>query len=328
MNVTIDDRQADEYTDEELIAWLNDRVQGNKLRASTAHLWVAVIRAFDDAGPPMTLRQLFYALVSAGAIAKTEEAYKQVGYHLVRMRRKGVIPYSFVADNTRWMRKPNTWSSMEAYLRAGQEAYRHAVWDIQKAYVEIWCEKDALAGVLYGVTEKWDVPLMVTRGYPSETFVYEAAQALKQRHQDVYLYYFGDHDPSGKDIPRNTAQKLREFGAKFHFEHVAVLPWQIGAWGLPTRPTKSSDSRARDWEGGSVELDAIPVAKLRAMVERAITKHIDQYLLEKTLQIEKAERETLGTVMENLGLAQTFQPDIAGLMRLEDRTRSAGGPGG
>jgi hypothetical protein len=169
--------------------------------------------------------------------------------------------------------------------------------------VEVWCEKDALSGVLYGVTKEWDVPLMVTRGYPSETFVYDSAQTLIDQDKPVYLYYFGDYDPSGKDIPANTQQKLWDFGARFQFEQVAVLPWQIEQWDLPTRPTKQSDSRAKSWDGDSVELDAIPVARLRLLVEEVITQHINQEELDRMRRIEALERATFDTVIENLGLA-------------------------
>lgn len=287
-------------SDEELIAWLNETVEGYKLRDKTARLWVFMLRALDESGPSMTVRQVYYSLVAAGVIPKTEKAYDQVGYHLLRMRRCGVVPYHYIADNTRWMRKPRTYTSLEAYLQYGRQAYRRALWEDQDAYVEIWCEKDALAGVLYGATEEWDVPLMVTRGFPSETFVYEAAQNLKRQDKPVHIYYFGDDDPSGVSITETTRNKLKDFGAVFEFEQVAVLPWQIEAWNLPTRPTKRCDSRAKSWKGGSVELDAVPVAKLRRLVENVITRHIDRGVLDRTQRIEKLERETLKKVIQHL----------------------------
>jgi hypothetical protein len=305
MPIQLAEYRVDRCTDKELTEVLNEIVTGNRLQGKTARLWVAVLRAFDEAGPPMTVRQMYYALVARGTIPKTDEAYDRVCYHLLRMRRENIVPYAWIADNTRWMRKPSTYSSLEAYLNLSQQGYRRALWDSQPVYVEVWCEKDALAGVLYRVTEKWDVPLMVTRGYPSETFVYDAACTLKGQDKPVYLYYFGDHDPSGKDIPANTRQKLWDFGARFQFEQVAVLPWQIEAWDLPTRPTKRTDSRAKGWLGGSVELDAIPVAQLRSLVEKVITQHIDVVELDKMLKVEEAERATFDTVIENMGLARS-----------------------
>lgn len=307
MNINVEDRPVHECTDNELVTWLNKNSGNYKLRTKTALLWATILRAFDEAGPPMTVRQVFYALVSMGAIPKTEAAYNQTCYHLLQMRRRDLLPYDFISDNTRWMRKPKTYASLESFLQISQDAYRRALWANQDAYVEIWIEKDALAGVVYEITQKWDVPLMVTRGFPSETFVYNAAEAIKGQGKTAYLYYFGDYDPSGVSITETTRDKLRAFGAKFHFSHKAVLPWQIREWNLPTRPTKRTDSRAKDWEGGSVELDAIPVAILRQLVAESITRHIDHQALEESKRVETLERETLSRVLKNFRLARNSE---------------------
>jgi hypothetical protein len=77
---------------------------------------------------PMTDRQLFYRLVSAGTIAKTESEYKQTVVRLLgQMRLAGILPFDWIADNTRWMRKPRTYSSMEQMLRNCAKTYRRAV---------------------------------------------------------------------------------------------------------------------------------------------------------------------------------------------------------
>lgn len=301
-NVSIGNTPISQWADSELIGWLNDS-DGYKLRKKTAVLWVEIFRAFDESGPPMTVRQIFYALVSRGTIPKTEAWYNKTAYHVLKMRRRGYLPYSFVSDSTRWMRKPNSYNSLEDFLRISQDAYRRTLWVNQNAYVEIWCEKDALAGVLFEVTAKWDVPLMVTRGFPSETFVYDAAEAIKGQEKPTYLYYFGDHDPSGKAIPKNTRQKLREFGANFYFEQRAVTQEQITQLGLPTRPTKRGKNRhAKNWEGESVELDAIPVPVLRQMVEQCITQHIDERALKESQRVERLEKETLEHMANNFRL--------------------------
>jgi hypothetical protein len=306
-NITIGQREICDYTDRDLANWMNDATNGYKLRDKTCQLWIEIVRAFDEAEPPMTVRQVFYALVSRGAIPKTEAAYNQTCYHLLQMRRRDLIPYDFISDNTRWMRKPKSYDSLDAFLGISQDAYRRALWANQDAYVEIWIEKDALAGVAYEVTEKWDVPLMVTRGFPSETFVYNAAEAIKASNKVAFLYYFGDHDPSGVAIPKNTQEKLYEFGAECSFEVMAVLPWQITEWNLPTRPTKRTDTRAKDWQGGSVELDAIPVNRLRKMIEYVITRHINRQALEDNQRVERLERETLEQIVNNFRLARNSQ---------------------
>jgi hypothetical protein len=248
-------------------------------------------------GAPMTVRQVFYQMVTRGAIPKTDAEYKQTVCRLLtEMRLAGTIPYGWIADNTRWMRKPKTHSSAGEALALTAKAYRRALWDDQPAYVEIWCEKDALAGVLYDVTEPWDVPLMVTRGYPSLTFLAEAAETIAAQDNPTFLYYFGDFDPSGVDIPRHTEDRLRELApaAVITFERVGVTADQILQWNLPTRPTKTSDSRARAFTGSaSVELDAIPPDELRDLVGSCIDQHIDGDALKRTLVIEREERSTL-----------------------------------
>jgi hypothetical protein len=72
------------------------------------------------------------------------------------MRREGQIPYHWLADATRWMRRPITYSSAEGALQRTAETYRRALWDESDIAVELWSEKEALAGVLVDVTDRWD----------------------------------------------------------------------------------------------------------------------------------------------------------------------------
>jgi len=293
--IRIAEELVENLSDVALAGWFDWAVReagGRGLRPDTAALYVAILRAFDSSGFPMTVRQMFYALTVAGAVEKTEAGYSRVGYHLLRLRRWGLIPYDWIADNTRWMRKPDSYDDLAACLENTRKTYRRALWRDQGVYVEVWCEKDALAGVISDVTEEWDVPLMVSRGFASETFLYSAAEAIKAAGRPAFVYFFGDHDPSGRAIVETVERRLREFGAVFHFEQVAVLPWQVKAWGLPTRPTKRTDSRAKGWEGESVELDAIPAERLRELVRERIVSHIDAQVWERTRRIEAQERES------------------------------------
>src|SRR5450756_1372657 len=57
---------------------------------------------------PATVRQVYYQLVGRGVIAKTEAEYKSTVVRLLTaMRRAKEIPFGWIADNTRWMRKPS-----------------------------------------------------------------------------------------------------------------------------------------------------------------------------------------------------------------------------
>jgi hypothetical protein len=163
-------------------------------------------------------------------------------------------------------------------------------------YVEVWCEKDALAGVLMEETKVYDVPLMVARGYSSISFLHSAAMAIKAKGKPAHIYHFGDLDPSGVDAARDIEAKLRRYApeAEIHFERPAVTREQVERWNLPTRPTKQSDTRAKKFGNAtSVELDAIPARQLREIVRGCIERHVDQRQLAILRTAEESERELL-----------------------------------
>src|SRR6516164_4375288 len=99
---------------------------------------------------PQTVRQIFYALTVRGAIAKEEKEYHGT---VVRLARCAHIPFDWITDNTRLMRKPSSFTGLESCLRSTAQHYRRNLWAAAPVYVEIWVEKDALSGVLFEETE-------------------------------------------------------------------------------------------------------------------------------------------------------------------------------
>jgi len=156
-------------------------------------------------------------------------------------------------------------------------------------------EKDALAGVLIEETSVYDVPLMVARGYSSKSYAYEAAKTIERIAKPAHIYHLGDLDPSGVDAARDVEAKLRRYApnSEIHFNRIAVTREQVEEWDLPTRPTKQTDTRAKKFEGTSVELDAIPALQLRQLVRNSILQHVDLHQLEILRAAEESERELL-----------------------------------
>jgi hypothetical protein len=254
---------------------------------------------------PATVRQVFYRLVSAGHIDKTEAAYNGIVVRmLLDMRLKNELPFESIADNTRWVRKPTMRSSVGEALTHAARAYRRDLWEDQEAHVEIWCEKDALAGVLMEVTYDWGVPLMVSRGFSSASYLYSCAANIRAIGKPTYLYHFGDHDPSGLLVDRSIERRLRQFApdANITFVRAAVTPEQIAELGLPTRPTKHS-AHSRGFKGESVEVDAIPSSTLRQMVSKCIEQHVDQRQMEITRIAEQHERESMQALIDGFNAA-------------------------
>lgn len=244
---------------------------------------------------PMTVRQVFYQATIAGLVEKTESGYAKVQRDLVDMRRSGRLPYDWLADNTRWQRKPRTFEDVNAALNETARLYRKDLWASADCYVEIWLEKDALSGVVIPITSLYDVPLMVARGYASLSFLHGAAEYIERVGVPTFIYHLGDYDPSGVDAGNKIEQTLKQLApsAENHFQRLAVGLAQIDEWKLPTRPTKKTDSRAAGFGDISVELDAIAPATLRKLVEDAIQRHLppEQFAILK--EAEASERKLI-----------------------------------
>jgi hypothetical protein len=249
--------------------------------------------------PPFTVRQVFYQATVRGVVVKTELGYRKVMKALVRLREDGRVPWHFIADNTRWMRKPLSFDTPDEAVEHMAASYRKALWRDIDVQVEVWIEKDALAGVIVDVTRMFDVPLMVARGYASLSFLHSAAADIMERDRPAFIYHLGDYDPSGQDAAANIERRLREFAPEvaIAFRRIAVTRDQIRRWRLPSRPTKASDPRSAGFDGDSVELDAITPQRLRELVQQAIERHMPTRQYEMLKQIEKEERNGLLALM-------------------------------
>jgi hypothetical protein len=256
---------------------------------------------------PVTVRGLYYQaeVQNVPGIDKTDQAYTSVQRQVLALRRAGRLAYEDISDATRWMRKPTTHTGVRAALEETARFYRKSLWEDAKDYVEIWCEKDALAGVIYPITSLYDVPLMITRGFSSETFCFEAIAARRGDPRPFYVYYLGDFDRAGRDAGRSLEEKLCRFadeeGIEIIFETLAVTEEQISQWDLPTREPKRKSQADKKWPYDfACELDAIPPDDLRAIVEIAINRHLSQRKLKILKVAEESEREIITRLVGGL----------------------------
>ena len=144
---------------------------------------------------PMTVRQVFYQAEVNGLVEKAETGYIKVQRALMAIRTAKRLPFQWIVDNTRWQRKPTTYDKVEDAVRAAAASYRQSIWTELPCRLEIWCEKDALAGVIVPVTSEYDVPLLIARGYSSASFVYAAAMDIAADYENglyTVVYHLGD----------------------------------------------------------------------------------------------------------------------------------------
>ncbi|MCZ7645671.1 MAG: hypothetical protein M5U26_10360 [Planctomycetota bacterium] len=271
----------------------------------------AVLAVIAEEGQ-LTIRHAFYRMTGLRLVNKTECAYKLLCSQLARWRRKGRVPWEAFVDNTRWhIASPSHDSIHEALLNT-VATYRRNMWAQSDHYIEIWCEKDAIAGILVEVARTYGVPVFPCKGFASLSSLYSAAQTFETQiraGKTVKIYFFGDHDPSGVHIDRSAENTLfEEFGVDVEFERVAVLHSHIKKFKLPTRPTKKTDSRAAGFRGNSVEIDTLAPSVLKQMVEDCIVRHLNKAEWERLKMIEKKERDSVASAL--IGLPNGSDPFV------------------
>ena len=94
----------------------------------------AELRALDDViitalteEHPATVRSIYYRVISTGALPKTEASYRKVQQQLLKLRRRGEVPYSWITDGTRYRHKPQSWTHLDQMLDAAAVSYRRAL---------------------------------------------------------------------------------------------------------------------------------------------------------------------------------------------------------
>jgi len=275
-----------------------------RFRKESLELATEIERVFEVFGPPMTVRQLYYQLVARGTIPNAQSAYLRLDRLSVRLREAEVLPWGWLIDRTREVQKVSAWEDLPDFLETVRVAYRKDLWQDNPDRVEIWLEKDALSGVFREVTDRYQAPLVVTRGYPSRSLLWESRRLIEEDGRPCFIYYFGDHDATGKDIERVVGEELSQSDTRIAFKRVAILPEDIDRFRLPPIPAKKTDTRYRRFVAAygnrCVELDALPPDELRRRIDEVIQRHIDSEAWERLRNIERQEQESLGAVVQTI----------------------------
>jgi hypothetical protein len=250
-------------------------------RASLAAL------AADNA--PSTVRNIYYRAVVASLVPKTEAGYAKVQRDLAEMRKGGQIPYQWIVDNTRVVRGPNVYSSVEDALRRTASFYRRDLWAWSEHQVEVWTESDSVAGVVADVVDEYALTLMAVRGFSSMSFTYSAAQQMNYDGRPARILYIGDHDPAGIEIEANLRRHLDEhLTVPFDITRIGVTWDQVEEFDLPgTAPKKPYGYPL------AVEAEALPAPTLRALLEAAVVDLANSHDLEVLRAAEQSERQQL-----------------------------------
>lgn len=245
----------------------------------------AIIADYQRQGFDLTLRQLYYQMVSRDIIANKQKEYKRLGDIINDARLAGLVDWSAIVDRTRNVRSNSHWETPKSVLRSAAHSYLEDRWAEQEFRPEVWIEKDALIGVISEICRRFDVPYFSCRGYVSQSEMWAAGhyrlRENAEANQKTFIIHLGDHDPSGVDMTRDIRERLVMFSefADMDVERIALNMNQVQELNPPPNPAKITDSRAKayiaEFGDDSWELDALEPSYIVALIENSITELID-----------------------------------------------------
>lgn len=273
-----------------------------------------IIDQYRAQGLTLTVRQLYYRFVAAGLIENTHRSYKNLASIIDLGRKRGKIDWSAIEDRTRNVSRPSAWDSVEQIVAAIAEQYKEDPWVEQTSKVEVWVEKEALVGVVEQACRDLRVPFLACRGYLSQSEAYEAGKRFQRAKLDGYkpvIFHLGDHDPSGIDMTRDNAKRVREFsGGAVEVIRLGLNMEQVEQYGPPPNPAKETDSRFdgyRDAYGDeSWELDALEPAVLIELIQTAVRERIDFTKWDAHMEMEQEKRDALAEASNNWGGVERY----------------------
>lgn len=254
----------------------------------------AICADYRRQGYDLTLRQLYYQFVARDHLPNNQRSYKNLGTVVDKARRAGLMDWDYIVDRTRNLQGFRTYEDPAELIRDVSGQFHVDLWSTQDTRIEVWVEKEALAGVVKRAADARGVNYFSCRGYVSQSEMHSAARRhlyYEGEDQDVVVLHLGDHDPSGIDMTRDIRDRLALFGASTHVRRIALNFDQIEQYGPPPNPAKLTDSRSDGYierfGESSWELDALDPATLNAL----ILSEIDSYLHEPTYELRRQAQE-------------------------------------
>lgn len=297
----------------------------NKTRIVTIN---NIIEDYQSQGYKLTLRQLYYQLVSRDIIPNKVEEYTKLSTLLNKGRMSGFVDWDAIVDRTRNIKTPYYEYSTQDAVQRTINSYKLDRHDVQDNYIELWLEKDALSEIIYRATQPYGISLMVNRGYSSCSAMYQSYQRLAQEinnDKNVIIFYLGDHDPSGLDMIRDIRDRLSEMliygtelqnnfddleqaqywlNKKLQVKPIALTSKQVRDYNPPPNPAKLTDPRATKYveEFGytSWEVDALNPKTLDTLVKESILDYIDLDKHQEVLDKEEEDKEKLEDLITKL----------------------------
>jgi len=286
-----------------------------------------IVEDYQQQGYELTIRQVYYQFVALDLFPE-ERKWTWTGRKYVKDpngtknanpnyiwlmttvnkgRLAGLIDWDAIVDRTREPVENQHWDSPKEIIETCARSYRVDTRETQPYYIEVWVEKDALAGILERVCRRLDVLSFACHGYTSLSAMWVAAQRLiakEEEGKETIILHLGDHDPSGLDMTRDIQDRLDTFLSNVHVKRIALNYDQVKKYSPPPNPVKLTDTRKDKYINKfgieSWELDALKPEVIDELIARHVNELTDDTLLEELDDRQDEEREVLNKIAKKL----------------------------
>ncbi|GEB60055.1 hypothetical protein GCM10017674_75390 [Streptomyces gardneri] len=245
----------------------------------------------------VTLRQVMYRLAAEGVLPHTPPMYRRLSSQLAQARREGRFPD--LIDTVREVHVPPAWTDADAFVAEMPSWFRLDRTAGQEHALYVAAEKDTLRQQLTGWLEFAGIPVLVVRGFSSQSYADVVRDRVVHEQRKAHLAVVGDFDCSGEDIERDWVERT---GCWSSVTRVLLTYEQVRAYGLPATEGKRGDPRwpafARRY-GFDIEhpvqweVEALEPGELRRLVLAAVDPYIDRDVLARQIAREEQQRRAL-----------------------------------
>lgn len=266
----------------------------------------AVIAKFETQGYDMTVRQIYYQLVTVNAVLNTPTSYQSVSRLLSDARLAGLVSWTAIDDRLRQLRGMDYNDDPGQALKACAGGYQLDKWIDQPCRVEVLVEKDALSSVVGRICNELGIDYIVCKGYSSMSSLWRTGRRYMSyitKGQRPIVLHLGDHDPSGIDMTRDNERRISMFaGTPIQVIRLALNMPQIKQYGPPPNPAKLSDSRAegyiQKYGYDSWELDALAPDVIHSLIRDAVLQFRDEKRWDAMLKQEVEDKRYIEELID------------------------------
>ncbi len=253
---------------------------------------------------PLTLRQLFYILIAAEILAKTNAAYRALGYTVRRARRARLIDFDAIADDGSMLPQSLTgWAGdgdLSWLLSATVRDFDLDRQLGQQRRLLLWAEAAGMVRQLRRVADPFGITVVASGGFDSVTDKHGIARLIAAADAPFEILHIGDLDKAGEDIfavlEEDAGAFCEALDADATFTRLALTEAQVELYSLPAAPPEMTGGRL------VVQAEALPPDILAGIVDAAIRERLDMDLVAEAERQSAAIRDDAEARLRAAGL--------------------------